>query len=196
MEGFTWQNLRLVPPRTVNGTVPPRRRKNAELRTREYLTETEIDRLLKAARGNRYGLRDATMILMAFRHGLRAAELVDLRWEQVELGRNAVLHVRRVKQGVPSVHPLQGDEMRALRELKRSATSPFVFTSERGAPFTTAGFAKMIARAGEAAKLTGVHPHMLRTGEQRARYSGVASLSGTQEYPTYGSVHGIESNAV
>jgi len=154
--------LRLARPRTVNGTVPPRRRKNAEVRTREYLTETEIDRLIKAARNNRYGLRDATMILMAFRHGLRAAELVDLRWEQVELGRNAVLHVRRVKQGVPSVHPLQGDEMRALRELKRSAPSPFVFTSERGAPFTTAGFAKMIARAGEAAKLTGVHPHMLR----------------------------------
>jgi integrase len=155
-------HLRLVRPRTVNGTVPPRRRKNAELRTREYLTETEIDRLIKAARSNRYGLRDATMILMAFRHGLRAAELVDLRWEQVELGRNAVLHVRRVKQGVASVHPLQGDEMRALRELKRSAPSPFVFTSERGAPFTTAGFAKMIARVGEAAKLKGVHPHMLR----------------------------------
>jgi integrase len=155
-------HLRLVRPRTVNGTVPPRRRKNAELRTREYLIETEIDRLIKAARANRYGLRDATMILVAFRHGLRAAELVDLRWEQVELGRNAVLHVRRVKQGLPSVHPLQGDEMRALRELKRSAPSPFVFTSERGAPFTTAGFAKMIARAGEAAKLRGAHPHMLR----------------------------------
>jgi integrase len=102
------------------------------------------------------------MILMAFRHGLRVAELVDLRWDQVELGRNAVLHVRRVKQGVPSVHPLQGDEMRALRELKRSATSPFVFTSERAAPFTTAGLGKMIARAGEAAKLKSVHPHMLR----------------------------------
>jgi type 1 fimbriae regulatory protein FimB/type 1 fimbriae regulatory protein FimE len=88
---------RLVRPRTVNGTVPPRRRKNAELRTREYLTESEIDRLIKAVRANRYGLRDATMILMAFRHVLRAAELVDLRWEQVELGHNAVLHVRRVK---------------------------------------------------------------------------------------------------
>ena len=152
-------HLKLVAPRTVNGTVPPRRRRNAELRTREYLTETEIERLIKAARGNRYGLRDATMILVAFRHGLRAAELVDLRWEQVELGRNAALHVRRVKQGV---HPLQGDEMRALRELKRSANSSFVFTSERGAPFTTAGFAKMVARTGEAAKLAGVHPHMLR----------------------------------
>jgi integrase len=155
-------HLRLVRPRTVNGTVPPRRRKNAELRTREYLTEMEIERLIKVARDNRYGLRDATMILMAFRHGLRAAELVDLRWDQVELGRNAVLHVRRVKQGVPSVHPLQGDEMRALRELKRFATSAFVFTSERGAPFATAGFAKMVARVGEAAKLKSVHPHMLR----------------------------------
>jgi integrase len=155
-------HLRLVRPRAVNGTVPPRRRKNAELRTREYLTETEIERLMKTARGNRHGLRDATMILLAFRHGLRAAELVDLRWDQVELGRNAVLHVRRVKQGVPSVHPLQGDEMRALRELKRSANSPFVFTSERGAPFATAGFAKMVARAGETAKLKSVHPHMLR----------------------------------
>lgn len=155
-------HLKLLRPRTVNGTVPPRRRKNGELRTREYLTETEIERLIKAARGNRYGLRDATMILVAFRHGLRAAELVDLRWDQVELGRNAVLHVRRVKQGLPSVHPLQGDEMRAMRELKRSAGSPFVFTSERGAPFTTAGFAKMVVRAGEAAKVKGVHPHMLR----------------------------------
>ena len=155
-------HLRLGRPHTVNGTVPPRRRKNAELRTREYLTEAEVERLMKAARDNRYGLRDATMILVAYRHGLRAAELVDLRWDQVELGRNAVLHVRRVKQGVPSVHPLQGDEIRALRELKRSADSPFVFTSERGAPFTTAGFGKMIARAGEAAKLKGAHPHMLR----------------------------------
>jgi hypothetical protein len=81
------------------------------------------------------------IVFRVFRHGLRAAELVDLRWDQVELGRNAALHVRRVKQGLPSVHPLPGDEMRALRELKRTATSPFVFTSERGAPFTTAGLA-------------------------------------------------------
>ena len=88
------------------------------------------------------------MILIAFRHGLRAAELVDLRWDQVDLGRNACLHVRRVKNGMPSVHPLQGDEMRSLRELKRSADSPFVFISERGTPFTRAGFAKMVARLG------------------------------------------------
>jgi len=103
------------------------------------------------------------MILIAFRHGLRGAELVDLRWDQVDLGRNACLHVRRVKNGMPSVHPLQGDEMRALRELKRSADSTFVFVSERGAPFTRAGFAKMVARLSVEAKFKfGVHPHMLR----------------------------------
>jgi len=103
------------------------------------------------------------MILIAFRHGLRGAELVDLRWDQVDLGRNACLHVRRVKNGMPSMHPLQGDEMRALRELKRSADSTFVFVSERGAPFTRAGFAKMVARLSVEAKFKfGVHPHMLR----------------------------------
>ena len=158
---MTKSNLRLVSPHTVIGTVPPRRVPNAELRTREYLTEAEVERLTKAAKANRNGQRDATMILLAFRHGLRAAELVDLRWDQVDLGRNACLHVRRVKNGMPSVHPLQGDEMRALRALKRE--SSYVFVSERGAPFTRAGFAKMIARAGQEAGFKfGVHPHMLR----------------------------------
>jgi len=112
------------------------------------------------------------MILIAFRHGLRAAELVDLRWDQVNLGRNACLHVRRVKNGMPSVHPLQGDEMRALRALKRE--SPFVFVSERGTPFSKAGFAKMIARLGREAKFKfGVPAHVetclwVCVGEQRA----------------------------
>jgi integrase len=154
-------HLLLVSPRAVNGTVPPRRVPNAELRAREHLTEQEVERLIKAAKANRHGHRDSTMILMAFRHGLRAAELVDLRWDQVDLGRNAALHVRRVKRGTPATHPLQGDEMRALRALSR--TSPFVFTSERGAAFTTAGFRKMVARLGvEAGFKFGVHPHMLR----------------------------------
>jgi Phage integrase family len=102
---------------------------------------------MEAAKANRHGHRDATMILLAFRHGLRAAEVCDLRWDQVEFNA-AVLHVRRVKNGTPSTHPLIGDEMRALRRLQReSQPSPFVFVSERGSPFTTAGFARMIERA-------------------------------------------------
>jgi integrase len=104
------------------------------------------------------------MVLLAYRHGLRVSELVDLRWEQIDF-RTAALHVRRVKQGSPSTHPIVGDELRALRRLQRDQEpkSPFVFTSERGTPFTTAGFARMIERAATRAKLAiKPHPHMLR----------------------------------
>jgi type 1 fimbriae regulatory protein FimB/type 1 fimbriae regulatory protein FimE len=157
-------DLKLVTPTTVKRTVAPRRLPNKDLRTREHLTEAEVERLLAAAKGNRHGQRDATMILVAYRHGLRVAELVDLRWDQVDF-RTANLHVRRVKQGTPSTHPILGDELRALRRLKREQEpkSPFIFTSERGAPFTAAGFARMVERAGVQAKLGfKVHPHMLR----------------------------------
>jgi integrase len=157
-------HLRLITPAAENRTVTPRRRPNAELRTREYLTETEVERLLRATRGNRWGHRDATMILVAYRHGLRASELTDLRWDQVDF-ETATLHVRRVKQGSPSTHPILGEELRMLRRLQREQgpKSPFVFTSERGSPFTTAGFARMIERAGVEAKLGfKAHPHMLR----------------------------------
>lgn len=157
-------HLKLVKPTTVKRTVMPRRRPNADLRIRESLTEAEVDRLMAAAKGNRWGHRDATMILVAYRHGLRVSELVDLRWDQIEFT-TAILHVRRVKQGTPATHPILGDELRALRRLQRDQDpkSPFVFTSERGTPFGTAGFARIVERAGEAAKLGfPAHPHMLR----------------------------------
>jgi integrase len=156
-------HLRLVTPATEKRTVIPRRAKNCALHSREYLTEEEIEALMAAARQNRHGHRDSAMILIAFRHGLRACEAVDLRWDQVDFKR-AVLHVRRAKGGTPSVHPLSGVEMRALRRLQREyGPSPFVFVSERQAPFATAGFARMLERAAEAAGLKiKVHPHMLR----------------------------------
>jgi integrase len=157
-------DLRIVAPSTENRTVTPRRRPNASYRTREHLTGTEIEKLIKAAGANRWGHRDATMILVAYRHGLRASELTDLRWDQIDFA-GAVLHVRRVKQGTPATHPILGDEMRALRKLQREQDpkSPFVFTSERGSPFSTSGFAKLVERAGEAAGLGfPAHPHMLR----------------------------------
>ena len=101
---------------------------------------------------------------MTYRHGLRASELVDFRWDQIDFA-EAVLHVRRVKAGSPANHPIPGDEMRALRRLQREQEpkAPFVFTSERGSPFSTSGFAKLVERAGEAAGLGfKAHPHMLR----------------------------------
>jgi integrase len=157
-------HLKLVTPTTQKRTVAPTRRRNGDLRTREYLTEAEVERLMKAATGNRRGHRDATMILVAYRHGLRVSELVEPRWDQVDF-RTATLHVRRVKQGTPSTHPIVGDELRALRRLQREQEPklPFVFTSERGAPFTSAGFARMVERAGIEAKFGfKPHPHMLR----------------------------------
>jgi site-specific recombinase XerD len=157
-------HLKLVTPTAKKRTVRLRRPPNADLRAREYLTEAEVERLMEGTRGNRYGHRDATMILVAYRHGLRVSELVDLRWDQVDF-RTATLHVRRVKQGTPSTHPIVGDELRALRRLQREQEprSPFVFTSERGAPFTSAGFARMLERAGVDAKFGfKPHPHMLR----------------------------------
>jgi len=155
--------LRLVAPTTVLRTVTPRRPKNAELRTREHLTPDEVEGLIVAAKGNRHGHRDALMVLLAFRHGLRAAEVVDLRLEQVDF-KTATLHVRRVKNGTPSTHPLTGRQLRELRRHKReSAQSPFVFVSERGAPLSAPGFSRMIERAAIAAKLgIKAHAHMLR----------------------------------
>jgi integrase len=140
----------------------PLRRPNAELRPREHLTEREVEQLIKAASGNRHGQRDSTMLLVAFRHGLRASELCGLQWSDVEF-EAATLHLRRAKSGTTATHPLLGDELRALRNLKRDAKSPFVFVSERNAPFTVSGFAKLVERAGVEAKLPfKAHPHMLR----------------------------------
>src|ERR1051325_9328620 len=99
--------LRLVAPTTENRTVMPRRGKNGALRTREHLTIDEVERLIEAAKTNRHGHRDALMVLLAFRHGLRAGEVVDLRWEQVDF-KAAILHVQRLKNGTPSSHPLTG----------------------------------------------------------------------------------------
>src|SRR6201993_5163874 len=113
-------------PNTVNSSVA---------RTREYLTGKEVEKLMEAARKSRYGHRDATMILIAYRHGLRASEVCDLQWHQVELDRGR-MHVRRAKNGTPSVHPIRGDEIRALRKLRReSPTAPSASTiSSSGSP--------------------------------------------------------------
>ena len=134
-------------------------------------------------------------MLVAYRHGLRAAELVTLRWDAIDFAHGR-LHVHRVKGSAELVHPLSGRELRALRRLKRDQdpASPFIFTSERGAPFTTAGFRKMIARLGVSARFgfqcTRIccdMPAALNL-PMTASYSLAAGLSGTQEHPAHGSL--------
>ena len=135
-------------PSTVNGKVPPRRLPNAERRPREYLTPEEVERLMTAAQkriGARNPHRDATMILLAFRHGLRASELCSLRWDMLDLAQGRY-HVTRRKNGRPSVHLLRGTEIRALRRLQREQVpqSIYVFTTERRGPMTPATFRKLL----------------------------------------------------
>jgi integrase len=99
-----------------------------------------------ARKSSRYGHRDA--ILIVFRVELAAGRL----------------HVRRSKRGTPSVHPIQGDELRALRRLQREQPpGPHVFTSERGGPIAPKSFHTLISRLGARAGIAfPIHPHMLR----------------------------------
>jgi type 1 fimbriae regulatory protein FimE len=152
-------------PNAVNGKVrPPTRRPNRETRTREFLAANEVDRLLEAVgAGTRYGARDRTLLLLMYRHGLRVSEAITLRWDQVDL-KAGHLYVQRLKNGVPSTHPLRGPELRALKQLRRDwPDSPYLFISERGGPMTASNVRKLVTRAGVQAKFAfPVHPHMLR----------------------------------
>jgi type 1 fimbriae regulatory protein FimE len=143
---------------------PPRRVKNADRRPREYLLSDEVEVLMEAARkSGRHGHRDATLILLAYRHGLRVAELIGLKWAQIDLTQG-LLHVARKKRGTPSTHPLRGPELRSLRRLQRDyPDSLYVFVSELNGPLSTSSVRRILTRAGELAGLSfPVHPHMLR----------------------------------
>src|SRR6266851_7912552 len=124
--------LRQTSKWAMQANLPPIRQRNQASRTREYLTPNEVERMIVAARhaGGRLAERDALSIMMAYRHGLRAAELIALRWEQIDL-KAGLLHVVRLKHGAPSTHPLRGPELRALRAWERAQgeTMPYVFTS-------------------------------------------------------------------
>lgn len=150
-------------PKTAKLPNPPIRKPNRAVRSREYLTEPEIELLRKVARQGRYGGRDDALILLMFRHALRVSEVIALRWDQVDL-KQGLLHVRRIKNGIPATHPLRGVELRALRQLKRDYPhADYIFMSERAAPLTARSVRHMIAKAGEGAGFKmPIHPHMLR----------------------------------
>lgn len=142
---------------------PPRKQKQ-DPAVREYLRPDEVDAMVQAVRkSGRHRVRDAAIILMMFRHGLRTAELVALRWQQVDL-KTGYLDVYRVKRGHDAKHPLRGPQLRLLRELQRLySDSPYVFVSERKAPLSPRSIRDIVAKAGKLAGLPFVpHPHQLR----------------------------------
>ena len=141
-----------------------RKPKNQDRRSREYLTPGEMENLIATARKlGRHGHRDATMVLVAYRHGLRVSELVSLKWSQVDL-KQGLLHVNRRKNGSNSTHPLFGPEIRALRKLYRDyPETPYVFVTERKGPITASTFRSVLKRAGDQTDIgLPIHPHMLR----------------------------------
>lgn len=149
----------------TNRPAPPRRQKNKALRPREHLTPAEVERLIATAKKRgRYGQRDAAAILLAWSHGLRVSELVGLTWDQVDFEDGGVLHVRRLKNGRDSTQPIRGVVLRALRQLQRDwPQGRFVLQTERGGPWSAAGFRMMLKRTGaEAGFAWLVHPHQLR----------------------------------
>jgi len=131
---------------------------------RSYLSEAEVDRLMEAARRHRLGHRDATAILVAYQHGLRASELVALRWGDIDLTTGR-MRIRRGRGGVAAkALAISAQESLALRRLRdeaapsrhmlerhvfaRHVSALHVFASEHGAPFRVTGYERMIARAG------------------------------------------------
>jgi type 1 fimbriae regulatory protein FimB/type 1 fimbriae regulatory protein FimE len=134
--------------------------------SRKWLREEEVEAMIKAARHNRHGERDAAMILIAYRHGLRVSELVALQWSDLDFGTGRI-HVRRKKASLDSVHPLHARELRALGILRRTAKTRFIFESERdgGSPMAKRNAQYLIEQAGRDAKLPiRVSAHMLRHG--------------------------------
>jgi integrase len=140
------------------------RPKNAEVRSREHLTPDEVERMIAAARlRGRYGLRDGLLIMLAYRHGLRASELIALRWDQIDF-KAGTLHVNRLKQGSSSTHPIRGPEIRLLHAWQNEqGGGTYVFTTERDGPMTRISVHYLVTRAGIAAGIEfPVHAHMLR----------------------------------
>lgn len=145
-------------------TAPPPKISNKDKRSREHLFPTEVTAMISAAKKvGRHPSRDSTLILMAYRHGLRVSELVALRWEQIDFTAGTI-YINRLKNGVSSTHPLRGVELRALRKLQRDyPDSNYLFVSERVTVMAAATARGIIQRAGKMAELSlTVHPHMLR----------------------------------
>jgi type 1 fimbriae regulatory protein FimB/type 1 fimbriae regulatory protein FimE len=177
-----------------NGKVPPRRRKDT--RPRKHLEPSEVTALQKAARkSGRYRLRDEAAVLLAYRHGLRASELVSLQWSQIDL-KGATVTIARSKGGMSTQHPLRAVELRLLGKLRReSPETRYVLMSERGTPWSTSNWRKVLQRLAAVAKLPiSVNPHALRHAcgfklaadgvdtRGLSHYLGHRSLQSTERY--------------
>jgi integrase len=171
-------------------------------RSREYLTEREVERLIEAAKQNRSGHRDATAILVAYRHGLRASEVVVLRWDDIDLATGR-LHLRRAKGGDASVHPISARESRLLRKLLRDAN--IALRLHLGTSRTSFR-SRISAHGGQGGRGREIHlshsfPHAaarlrVQARQRRPRHSRHPSLSRPPLDHVHGPLHGFDAQSV
>lgn len=131
---------------------------------RDHLTASEVKFLIEAvkSKGGWYSYRNSVLILIIYRHGLRRTEAARLRWSDVDL-KEGTIYIRRIKGSRSGRHPLQGDELRALKRLKRDYTpSPFVFNGNRHTPLSERTISHIVHQAGVLAGFDfTVHAHLL-----------------------------------
>ena len=185
-----------LPQPSKMGKSPPMRTPNRKRRSREYLSPAEVDSMITAAKNaGRHGHRDGTLILLTYRHAGRVSEVIAWRRDQVDL-EQGLLHVNRLKNGTPSVHPLRGPEIRALRKLFREyPDSPYVFSTERGGPMTAAQEDRRTGRRASQGWVPRPSPHAPARNGLLSRLEGPGHPSdpgvhGAQEHSAHGAVHG------
>lgn len=154
-----------TPAKRRNDKSRPRKKPKAGSDAVRYITEAEFKQLLMGARLGRHPTRDVSLLMLMFEHGLRATELSQAKRTHLKL-KEARIVVHRLKGSRSGEHPVSGSALRAARAYLRSRTDalPWLFVTERGAPFTRQGIYYLVSAIAERAGLHAIHPHMLRHG--------------------------------